>query len=82
MLVIFEEKNYIVPGLILHQEYLKICVKKGKHLKDIKLENFNSIDTFFRFTKIQYFIYALTWSNSLKNNIARKRISRWLEREN
>ena len=47
MLVIFEEKNYIVPGLILHQEYLKICVKKGKHLKDINLENFNSIETFF-----------------------------------
>jgi len=33
--------------------------------KDIKLENFNSIETiFFRFTKIQYFIYALTWSDS------------------
>ena len=33
--------------------------------KDIELENFNSIETiFFRFSKIKYFIYALTWPDS------------------
>jgi len=30
----------------------------------IKLENFNLIETFCRFTKIQYFIYALTCPDS------------------
>ena len=40
--------------------------KKGNIFKDIEFENFNSTDTvFFRFTKIQYFMYALTWPDSL-----------------
>ena len=32
---------------ILHQEYLKMRVKKVNIFKDIKLENFNPIETFF-----------------------------------
>jgi len=36
---------------ILHQEYLKMRVKKVNIFKDIKLEIFNTIETFFRFTK-------------------------------
>jgi len=32
---------------ILHQEYLKMRVKKVNIFKDIKLEIFNSIETFF-----------------------------------
>ena len=33
--------------------------------KEIVLENFNSFETMlFLFTKIQYFIYALTWPDS------------------
>ena len=51
---------------ILHQEYLKMRIKKLNIFKDIKLKVFNSIETFFRFTKIWYFIYALTWPDSLK----------------
>ena len=40
-------------------------VKKGYIFKDTELENFNSIESIFvRFTKIQYFIYALTWPDS------------------
>ena len=65
-------------------------VIKVKIFKDIKIKNFNSIETFFRFTKILYFINAVTWPDSLKtvlsgrfrhfkkNNIERTRISRWL----
>ena len=34
--------------------------------KNIKLENFNSIGTFFRVLKIRYFSYALAWPDSLK----------------
>ena len=34
----------------------RLLVSKGK---DIELKNFNLIETFFRLTKIQYFIYAL-----------------------
>ena len=41
-------------------------VKKVNILKDIKLKNFNLIETFFRFTQIRYFIYALMWPDSLK----------------
>ena len=40
--------------------------KKVNIFKDIKLENFNSFETFFRFKKILYFIYAITWPDSLK----------------
>ena len=47
-------------------EYLKMRVKKVNIFKDIELENFNSIETFFRFTKIQYFIYALHVARFLK----------------
>jgi len=32
---------------ILHQEYLKVRVKKVNIFKDIKLEIFNSIETFY-----------------------------------
>ena len=32
-----------------------MSVKKVNIYKDIKLENLNSIKTFFRFTKLQYF---------------------------
>ena len=39
---------------ILHQEYLKMRVKKTI-FKDIKPEIFNPIKTIFRFVKIQYF---------------------------
>ena len=39
----------------------KIRVKKLNIFKDIELENLNSINIFFRFTKVQYFVYALTW---------------------
>ena len=50
---------------ILYQGYLKMRVKKGYIFKDTELENFNSIESIFvRFTKIQYFIYALTWPDS------------------
>ena len=48
----------IICGII-HQEYLKIRVKKVTIFNDIKLETF-------RYTKIRYFIYALTWFDSLK----------------
>ena len=41
-------------------------VIKVKIFKDIKIKNFNSIETFFRFTKILYFINAVTWPDSLK----------------
>ena len=42
-------------------------VKKVDIFKDIKLENFNSIGTFFfELQIIQYFSYALTWPDSLK----------------
>ena len=34
--------------------------------KNIKLENFNSIGTFFRVLKIRYFSYTLAWPDSLK----------------
>ena len=54
------EVLYIICG-ILHQEYLKMRVEKVNIFIDIKLEIFNSIETFFRFTKILYFFYALTW---------------------
>ena len=40
------------------------ALKKENIFKNIKLENLNSIETFFRFTKIQYFINA--WPDSLK----------------
>ena len=49
---------------ILHLEYLKMRVKKVNIFKDIELENLNSINIFFRFTKVQYFVYALTWPDS------------------
>ena len=39
-------------------------VKKMNIFKDIELENFISIETIFRFAKIQYFIYALTSADS------------------
>ena len=32
---------------ILHQEYLKMCVKKVDMFKDIELKNFSSIETIF-----------------------------------
>jgi len=32
---------------MLHQEYLKMRIKKVNIFKDIKLETFNSIETFF-----------------------------------
>jgi len=41
-------------------------VKKVKILKDIKLENFYLIETFFLFTKIRFVINALTWSDFLE----------------
>ena len=41
-------------------------IKKVNICKDIKLEKFNSIEIFFRFTKIQYIINAITWPDSLK----------------
>ena len=71
-----------------------MSVKIVKIFKDIKLENFNSIETFFfRFTKLnisflpkrglipkkQQFFGGL---DTLKNNIGRTKISRWLGREN
>ena len=43
-----------------------MSVKKVNIFKDIKFEILNSIETFFRFTKMLYFIYALTWPDSLK----------------
>ena len=43
-------------------------VIKVNIFKDIEQENFNSIEFFFRFVKIQYFNYALTWSDSLKKS--------------
>ena len=45
---------------------LKMFVEKVNIFKDIELKNFNSIETFFWFTKIQYFIYALTLPDSYK----------------
>ena len=36
---------------ILHQEYLKMGVKKVKILKDIELKSFNSIVIFFNLQK-------------------------------
>ena len=50
----------------LHQEYLKMRIKKIYIFKANKLENFTSIESFFLFTKIRYFIHALTWPDSLK----------------
>ena len=46
---------------ILHQEHLKMRVKKENIFQDIALKNFNSIESiFFRFTKISFFAHALT----------------------
>ena len=62
--------------------------------KDIKLENFNSIETFFFDLKnliihlcpnvTRFFKNSFLWENQThkKNNIERTRISRWLGREN
>ena len=69
-------------------------VKKVNIFKDIKLENFNSIETFFFDLKNSIFLLcpnvARFFKNSFiyedetlkKNNIERKRISRLLGREN
>ena len=38
--------------------------KRVEHFKDINLENLNSIETFFRFTKFRYISNARTWPNS------------------
>ena len=41
-------------------------VKKVYIFKDIKFEILNSIELFSRFAQMLYFIYALTWPDSLK----------------
>ena len=42
-------------------------------LKDIKLDNFNSIETFLiDLQKFERFIYALMWPNSLKIVLSRR----------
>ena len=71
-----------------------MSVKIVKIFKDIKLENFNSIETFFSMNKnsifllcpnvARFFKNSFIWEDEtlLKNNIERTRISRWLGREN
>ena len=44
---ILEFYNLGINCAILHQEYLKMRVKKVNIFKDIQLENFNSIENFF-----------------------------------
>ena len=39
-------------------------VEKVNIVKEIELENFNSIETIFTISKNQYFTYALTWPDS------------------
>ena len=49
-LIIKKDLKFYKLGIIcgiLHQEYLKMPVKKVKIFNDIKLENLNSIETFF-----------------------------------
>jgi len=60
---------------ILHQEYLKMSVKKVNNLKDIKLEIFNSIETFFfdlQKFDISFMPYNVAWF--FKNNVLSGRI--------
>ena len=67
-------------------------VKKVNIFNNIKLKNFNSIETLFDLLKFDISFIPLTWPNSLKivlserirhlkNNIERTRISRLLGRE-
>ena len=53
---------------ILHQEYMKMCVKRLNIFKDIKLENFKLIETFFSIYKNSILHLSPNVAQFLKNS--------------
>ena len=55
---------------ILHQEYLKMLVKKVNIFKDIKLENFHSIEIFFSNYKNSIYHLCPNMARFFKNSLS------------